>query len=962
MPRAGSGGAKAEAATSPQPGPHHRRERRREQARKQHSDAAGNVRADLWRAGIQHIQQMPTAAQALAAQKLAPAPHAVPATGVWSQVGPAALKIDAVKQFMGEGPVAGQVTGIAIDPSGTEDKVVYIATNDGGIWKSTDGGSTWQPKTDTMPSLSMGAIELDPGNSQTVYAGTGNLYGNWFFKGVGLYKSTDGGDKWEVLNPGEIFTPPGAEALGIRKIVLPATGVLLVATNGGLFRSVDGGAHFGANSPKFDDGKPISIEGTSNGDITDLAIDTTTSTTVYVAVAGKGLFKFADKGATFTAEGKLWPTPVPEGGLGNVVFAQSGSADHGQTMYISATVDTTVGATQYLGFFKSTKGSSFSAVAGTNAAAKAEENTKTKPPSGSPQVGYDHVLAVDPRDASRVYLCFQEVYVSTDGGVHFGKATAAPGEPPMTGNSHGQAHWDNHALTFSPPSHVTASPTRVWVGNDGGLVRSDDGGEKWTNLNEGVATCLFLGIDIGRGNALNNLWTYGGCQDNGTIEHRDDSVGMEWHLTFNGDGGKVAVDPKEPKKAYGSSNGQLLFTTDGGLNWTDRAGEPHPIRPRVTCVAVDPNNSSNIFFGLDASATGEPAAEPQLCFSNSIATTFSVLTKLSAAPTSIAIAPTDSKTIYVSLEDGTVQKSTDGGSKWEATTATGAGAHMAAEQVVVDPGDANRIAAVYSGHSGIKPSAARTKHVFLSTDGGAHWADASGTDGGPENQNLPDLPLRSVVFDPGTSPNHAIIVAGDGGVLQSLDNGASWHRLGTELPNAECRSLALDPKSALLRVGTYGRSVFQLVGTPPPTTPGATTPPPTTPAPTTPAPTTPPPTTPAATTPPPTTPAATTPPPTTPAATTPPPTTPSATTPPPTTPPPTTPGATTPPPTTPAATTPPPTTPAATTPPPTTPGATTPPPTTPAASEPPPATPPPTTPPPTPAPEPGGRRRRRLRR
>ena len=89
----------------------------------------------------------------------------------------------------------------AIDPRGATDQTIYIATENGGIWKTLDGGTTWKPKTDFMPSNSMGAVALDPGNPSVVYAGTGFLIPQGLFKGIGLYKSTDGGDSWTVIGP-----------------------------------------------------------------------------------------------------------------------------------------------------------------------------------------------------------------------------------------------------------------------------------------------------------------------------------------------------------------------------------------------------------------------------------------------------------------------------------------------------------------------------------------------------------------------------------------------------------------------------------------------------------------------------------------------------------------------------------------------------------------------------------------
>ena len=85
---------------------------------------------------------------------------------------------------------------IAIDPRNTTDQIIYAGFNDGGVWKSTDGGDTWEPKTDYMPSLSTGALELDPANPSIVYVGTGNIYNNGYFKGIGVYRSIDAGDTW----------------------------------------------------------------------------------------------------------------------------------------------------------------------------------------------------------------------------------------------------------------------------------------------------------------------------------------------------------------------------------------------------------------------------------------------------------------------------------------------------------------------------------------------------------------------------------------------------------------------------------------------------------------------------------------------------------------------------------------------------------------------------------------------
>jgi hypothetical protein len=151
----------------------------------------------------------------------------------------------------------------------------------------------------------MGALALDPSDPAIIYAGTGNLYNDGCFKAVGLYKSTDSGDTWAIIDPGQIFTtpvhatflPPGVQApRGILHILLLAADKVLVATTAGLFRSIDGGQSFGKNAPAFDDGNPV-----LEGFITGLQADSTDASIVYAASAGAGLFKSNDGGATFPA-------------------------------------------------------------------------------------------------------------------------------------------------------------------------------------------------------------------------------------------------------------------------------------------------------------------------------------------------------------------------------------------------------------------------------------------------------------------------------------------------------------------------------------------------------------------------------------------------------------------------------------------------------------------------------------
>src|SRR3989441_10360133 len=734
-----------------------------------HTDDHGLVQLDLWRQAVEQMQQMKAATSVpLAPGEAQPVPSGI-VGGQWRQIGPAPLRIDREQVFQGAGPDSGEVVDIAIDPRNTTDQTIYIATNDGGIWKSTDGGMTWRPKTDFMLSLSMGAVALDPGNPDIVYAGTGNLFdgGGVFFKRAGIHKSPDAGETWSTPNPGGIFNNRG-----INRIVFPAPNVLLVATDVGIFRSVDAGVNFGSNAPTFNNGQPV-----LNGFISDLDLDTASATIVYASVSGAGIFRSTDGGITFPTN--LFSNPgAPTAPFRFIAFAQSTQPDN-QRMYASVEGPRTVqGARTFKGLFKSTDGGASWAV----------QPAAAGPGTGC-QCGYDQTIGVDPQDANRIYIAFQELFVSTNGGGSFSNVSA------------NKIHFDHHALVFSPGTHISGgAPTRLYVGTDGGIATSGDGGGSWSNINEGIATNLFLAIDIGRGSALNNGLTYGGTQETGTVQHSPTFPGTDWHLGIDGDGGTTAVDPCDPNHAFGVDNGAYSRTTDGGANW---AFNPIGLTG-VGVLKADPN------CGVVYAGQGT-----QLQQSTDNGGSVTAIHTCPAGSRGIATVKIDSNTLWVGLANGTVQRTSDAlagaASTWTALTVAGAPGQPVAD-LAIDPSNTDQAVVVYPGFcGGACAPGNRTPHVFRTTDAGAAWTDISGTDGGDPTENLPDPPLHSVVIDPGASP-HSIIVSSDAALLPAPHLRAAWQILGVGFPTVDAKSLAFDPEASppLLRVGTYGRSVFEL--------------------------------------------------------------------------------------------------------------------------------------------------------
>ena len=790
-----AGTSAASAGTAPDNGKRgeHEKQEQHELDVRTHGDGNGKLRPDLFRKSVADFKKLKINAsrpvvKGTSKETLGSASGGGVVGVQWTQIGPAPLVIDAEQNYQGAGPDAGQVVGIAIDPRNTSDNVVYAAFNDGGLWKTTDGGSTWKPLTDYMQSLSTGAVVLDPANPSIVYVGTGNIYNNGYFKGVGVYRSIDGGDTFST-----VAGNTSLNGKGINLMVMPAANTLLVATNKGLYRSGNSGNTF----------TQISVGGTSGAFITDIDLDTQNSNTVYASVYGQGIFKSTDGGATFPAgaSNNLWDathTGAPTSGYGFVSFAQS-TTDSGNTMYADA--QSTAGCTipncprNFAGMWKSTDGgATWSNITSTANAGGQLDGC---------QCGYDQTIGVDPVDANKVYIGFQELWYSSNGGAsNFSNISA------------NDIHWDHHALVFSPPNHRTGGDptTRVWVGNDGGIAYSDDA-SSFTNRNGAMATNLFRAMDIGHG-AGNNDYSYGGAQDTGTMRHRPSDSGTQWHESVDADGGPTAVSWQDPTKAFGISNGQFIRTTDGGNSWIRPGSNDIKCVPMSAGAAVDPNDGNHVYVPGAAKAADAcgPALTRGLWRSVDGGASFPTEISVPSDITYIATTPTDSNLVWVGLANGQVAVSTDAQGatpSFAAKSVAGAPGGLAPAQIAIDPGNTDRVVVVYPGYTNISlPS--RTKHVFLTTDAGSTWTDIGGTAGDP-TQMVPDLPILSVVIDPQTTP-HSIIVSSDLGVLRTQDNGATWQVLGLGLPNVDAPSLQIDSTvtPSLLRVGTYGRSAFEL--------------------------------------------------------------------------------------------------------------------------------------------------------
>ena len=571
---------------------------------------------------------------------------------------------------------------------------------------------------------------------------------------------------------------------------MPATNVLLVATNKGLYRSTDGGGSYNL----------VTLGGQTTGYVTDLDMQDGNSNNIWVAVKGQGIFYSNNQGQSFG--GNLWA--AGRGTVPSVAykFVSMGASSDGQTIYANA--ELSAGS---VGVWKTTDGGSIWVDISANATANVPGIPSWRQVSNC-QCGYDQTMGVDPQDANRIYMGFQDMWLSEDGGTTWRNVTYT-----NTNYTTEQMHVDHHALTFSPSSHRTnGQSTGIWVGNDGGVWTSTNGGTVWTNKNSGssvatsLATHLFRDIDTGRGSG-NNEWTYGGTQDNGTSVGNPSSPPTGWTAQWSewsgGDGSYIAVDWKNPQIAYGNWG----YTHNGGvgLNSANNYAPPNASCSQESAggfsiAEVGPQNSMVFLAGTCGST-------PTLFLSSNQGVSYTDAYSFTSTITSIGMSASDASVFYVACADGKInQMKLTGTTVTLVQSSTISGTPSPRPVVTVNPVNPQMVVAVFSGYSQHSlPSSSR--HVYLSLDGVKTWSDISGT---TPQAYVPDVPLYSAVIDPNTAP-YSILTSSDFGVFRTFDYGLTWHVVGSKLPHTHTIKLALDPlvKPSLIKAGTFGRSIWK---------------------------------------------------------------------------------------------------------------------------------------------------------
>ncbi len=666
-------------------------------------------------------------------------------TGNWQVLGPQPLN-----GFWGVN--AGRVTALAVDP--TNSNIVYLGAALGGIWKTTNGGTTWTPMTDQQASLATGSIAIDPQNHNTIYVGTGeanNAIDSYY--GAGILKSTDGGTTWTNY-PGPFAggTNGGARIGGIAvqptnsSIVLAAVGCCSPSFNSGVFRSTDAGMTW------------IQVLNVNSNQAYNVIFDTVTPNTVYASVDGNGVYKSTDGGQTWVARNGTGSNTLPTSGTGRVALAMDPNVT--TTLYVGINNSAT---SALQGFYKTTDG-------GAN-----WTQLVNVPDYCNGQCWYDNAIAVAPGNSNVLFVGGDNatpIIRSIDGGSTWTIITAV--------------HPDSHAFAFS------SDGKKLYNGDDGGIWSTTDitnATMTWTSLNQGLATIQYYpGPAIDPTNANNG---YGGTQDNST-EHYTGTTA--WTSVFCGDGGRNLFDFTTPSTIYVNCISLSLYkSTDSGVTFNPVTNGINfaDLVMWVPPVAMDPGNSQRLYFGTQFiyqstnGATSWTPISPDLTLGGN-------------ALSSIAVSPVDSNTVYVASGDARLHVSKNAlsgtSATWTDITQTNL-PNRFITAVVPDPHSASIAYAIYSGFDG---GGDANGHIFMTANTGATWTDIT--------NNLPDVPANGLVVDPDQAG--VLYVATDIGVFYTTTSGSGWNTLVTGLPRVAVVDLAFQHQTHTLWAATHGRSMW----------------------------------------------------------------------------------------------------------------------------------------------------------
>ncbi len=697
-------------------------------------------------------------------------------------------------EFRSVGPafMSGRIADIAINPDNENE--CYVAVGSGGVWKTVNSGTTWNPIADDQPFYSTGCITIDPHNSSKIWLGTGeNVGGRHVGIGHGVFVSDNAGDSWRYVGL--------KSSEHISKIIVSPNdpNTVFVASQGplwssggerGLYRTDNGGKTW----------KNVLSVNEWTG-VTDIVVDHNNPNILYAATwqrhrnvasymgggPGTSLYKSTDHGITWTEINN----GLPDSNLGKIGLAIS--PFDSSILYAAVETDRRNGAV-----YKTTNsGGSWIKMSDTV--------------SGATGPHYYQELVASPHVFDKIYLMDTKVQVSENGGKDFYIMNES------------DKHVDNHSLTFK-----MSDPNYLLIGTDGGVYESFDDTKSWKFV-ANLPLTQFYKLAVDDAYPFYNI--FGGTQDNNTqggpsrTFKREGITNSDWFVLLGGDGHQPATEPGNPNIVYAQSQ-------EGNIHRIDRTnGEATYIKPQNNVnepyerfnwdapILVSPHDPKTIFFGSqrvwvsnnrgdDWNAISGDLTLNQERFSLPIMgkvqswdnpwdvyamSTYNTITSLSQSPI-------DKNIIYVGTDDGIIQFTKDFGQTWTKVNVEklpGVPKGSFVNDIKADLFDANTVYVLLDNHKfgDYKP------YVYKSTDGGKSWKNIG--------DGIPDGFLCWRLVQDHVDKN-LMFLGTEYGIYVSINGGNKWIKFSSGLPTISIRDLAIQKRENDLVAATFGRGFYVL--------------------------------------------------------------------------------------------------------------------------------------------------------